>query len=57
MTFMALYAPCKLKKTIKELLILEFDEKRSKNKELLEQGLELGSLYEKVRISCKTSVM
>ena len=30
--------------TIKELLVLEFDRKRPKNKELLELGLELGSL-------------
>ena len=29
--------------TIKELLVLEFDKKRSKNKELLELGRELGS--------------
>ena len=30
--------------TVKEILVLEFDKKRSKNKELLELGLELGSL-------------
>ena len=30
--------------TTKELLVLEFDKKRPKNKELLERGLELGSL-------------
>ena len=35
--------------TIKELLVLEFD-KKSKNKELLELGLELGSLFKKVCI-------
>ena len=33
-----------LKGTIKELLVLELDKKRSKNKELLELGLELGYL-------------
>ena len=32
-------------RTIKELLVLEFDRKESKSKELLELGLELGSLY------------
>ena len=29
---------------MKEILVLEFDKKRSKNKELLELGLELGSM-------------
>ena len=33
--------------TIKELLVLDFDKKRPENKELLELGLELGSLYKK----------
>ena len=32
------------KRTIKELLLLEYDKMRSKNKETLELGLELGSL-------------
>jgi len=30
--------------TIKELLVIEFDKHRSKDRELLELGLELGSL-------------
>ena len=36
--------------TIKELLVLKFDCWRSKNKELLELGLELSSLYKKAYI-------
>ena len=30
--------------TIRELLVLEFDKKKSKNKGLLELGVEVGSL-------------
>jgi len=30
--------------TIKELLVIEFNKKMSRNKELLELGLQLGSL-------------
>ena len=33
-----------------ELLVLEFDKKRSKNKELLELGLEIGSLFKKCTV-------
>ena len=36
--------------TGKGLLVLEFDKKRSRNKELLELGLELGSLLEKKNV-------
>ena len=35
---------------IKERLVLKFDQRRSKNKELLELGLEVGSLYNKKRV-------
>ena len=35
---------------IKELLALEIDKKRSKNKELLELGLELGFLLKSVQV-------
>ena len=35
------------KGTIKELLVLDLHKKRSKNKELLELSLELGSLFKK----------
>ena len=34
--FVALYVKCKIK-------VLEFDKKKSENKEILELGLELGS--------------
>ena len=38
------------KGTIKELLVLDLHKKRSKNKELLELSIELGSLFKKKRV-------
>ena len=38
--------------TIKELLVLQFADLRSINKELLELGLEVGSLYKKSVYCC-----
>ena len=37
-------------KISRELLVLEFDKKKSKNKELLELGLERGSIYKKCEV-------